>query len=71
MLLIINTGRRRHGIEKNVAKTFINNDTNLVKNENNLDTNQVTNKFDTIKTQSGLETCKSSTHLAYSYSQVS
>jgi len=76
MLLIINTGRRKQGIEKIVGKTSIvqNNDTNsLIKSESKLDTIKVTNKFDTVKTQFVLKTCKSPTspHIAYSCNQVS
>lgn len=63
-------GKRKNGIIKNGAKTLASNDASLLKNENKLGTTeQVTNKFD--KTQSVLETCKSSIQKVYSYNQDS
>jgi len=65
-MLLINTGKRKNGTEKN-TKILTSNDTSLlVKNENKLNTTkQITNKFDTVKKQSILETCKSSKHKAH------
>lgn len=71
---MIYTGRRKRGIEKNITKTVSlpmqNNDTNLpVKKESKLfDTSKnITSNFDIIKSQSILETHKSSTHTIHSY----
>lgn len=75
MSLIINTGKRKLGGEKNVAKILPlivqSNDTSLpVKSESKLDTiKQEINKF-VVKTQP-IETCKSPMHIAYSCNQVS
>lgn len=68
MLLLINTGKRKNGTEKNIGNILTSNDISLlVKNENKLNTTkQITNKFDTIKEQSVLETCKSSIHKVHS-----
>lgn len=75
MLLIINTGRRKQGVEKTVGKILSsivqsNDASSLMKSK--FDTiKQVSNKFDTVKTQSVLKTCNSPTHIAYSCNQVS
>lgn len=75
MLLIINTGKRNQTVGKNVAKTLPtivqSNDASLVKSESVLDTKQIANKCNAVKTQSAVETCKSSIQRAYSCSQVS
>ncbi|XP_011865567.1 PREDICTED: histone-lysine N-methyltransferase pr-set7 [Vollenhovia emeryi] len=69
-------GGRKHGVEKNVAKTspliVQSNDASLpVKKENELDTvRQATNKFDPVKKQSVLKTCKSPIHVTYFRSQA-
>ncbi|XP_071555211.1 histone-lysine N-methyltransferase set-1 [Temnothorax nylanderi] len=68
-------GRQKNGVGKNVTKTLpsivqSNDASPLVKSESKLDTTkQVKNKFDTIKTESILETRKSSIFIIYSHSE--
>ncbi|XP_077273538.1 SET domain containing 8 isoform X2 [Temnothorax americanus] len=68
-------GKRKNGVGKNVTKTLpsivqSNDASPLVKSESKLDaTEQATNKFDAIETESVLETCKSPIFIIYSHSQ--